>query len=525
MLCLVYGKFIQVWRQKEAALYNSQLTKLLLANASHEGRHPSSFPKIIQLTAAVRTPLNAIINYLEIALESPLDPETRDNLMRSHSASKSLIYVINDLLDLTRIEEGQDLLMDGVFDLSNTVHEAISLFKSDAERKDISLVVVEYPGLPRLVKGDQSRLRQAISNIVGNAVKNTNMGGVKVEVWAPEALDDRCQVEIVIQDTGVGISPKRLDMLFQEFEQVQTAEEGEDPPRLGQTFDGHSKIPGQKMLGLGLAIVARTIRNVNGQLRLRSEEGKGTQFTIVIPLKLPSENERAESGFQSSTPMELSPHPQSMIPQDSTESPTADLSPQNPPSPRIAMEGNCSSISTKGLETRSNEHSEMDGIRTTTSSGESPRIPRPTTSKPSLLSRSGAMNPKNASPPSPTVINLQLGREVVEVSTVFPGAPVQAKYPLNPRHEALPGNPTIQSYGKHLGHKEPAKNRPANFKVLVAEDDPINSKIIKKRMERLGHDVCLTVNGAECMNLFMKNSEEYDIVLMDMQVGIPLGPH
>lgn len=442
--------------------------------------------------------------------------------MRSHSASKSLIYVINDLLDLTRTEEGQDLFMDGVFDLSNTVHEAISLFKSDAERKNISLVVVEYPGLPRLVRGDQSRLRQAISNIVGNAVKNTNVGGVKVEVWAPEALDDRCQVEIAIQDTGVGISPKRLDMLFQELEQVQTAEEGEDPPRLGQTFNGHSKIPGQKMLGLGLAIVARTIRNVNGQLRLRSEEGKGTQFTIVIPLKLPSENERDESGFQSpSTPRELSPHPQSTMPQDSAEPPPADLSPQSQPSPKISMERNNCSISVKGLESWGNEYSKIGRIRTATSLGESPPIPRSITSKPSLLSRSGAMNPRSASPPSLTVLNLQLGREIVEVSTVSPGVSVQAKYPLNLRHETSPSSPTMQSYGKTLGHGGPVKNRPANFNVLVAEDDPINSKIIKKRMERLGHDVCLTVNGAECMDLFKKNSEEYDIVLMDMQVGIP----
>lgn len=88
VLCLVYGKFIKVWRQKEAAMENSQLTRLLLANSAHE----------------FRTPLNAVINYLEIALEGSLDPETRDNLTKSYSASKSLIYVINDLLDLTNAE-------------------------------------------------------------------------------------------------------------------------------------------------------------------------------------------------------------------------------------------------------------------------------------------------------------------------------------------------------------------------------------------------------------------------------------
>lgn len=125
VLCLVYGKFIEVWRQKEAALQNSQLTRLLLANSAHE----------------VRTPLNAIINYLEIALEGALDQETRDNLAKSHSASKSLIYVINDLLDLTKIEEGQDLIKDEVFDLPETIREATDSFKGDAKRKGLDYKV------------------------------------------------------------------------------------------------------------------------------------------------------------------------------------------------------------------------------------------------------------------------------------------------------------------------------------------------------------------------------------------------
>lgn len=443
--------------------------------------------------------------------------------MRSHSASKSLIYVINDLLDLTRTEEGQDLVMDGIFDLSNTIHEAISLFKSDAERKNISLVVVEFPGLPMLVRGDQSRLRQAISNIAGNAVKNTSEGGVRVEVWTPEVFDDHCQIKIAIQDTGVGISLKKLDLLFQEFEQVQSAEEGEEISRTGQTFDGHSKIPGQKMLGLGLAIVARIIRNVNGQLRLRSEEGKGSRFTITIPFKLPSESERAESGFQSLAPRKLSPHSQSTTPRDSTEFPPTDLSPQDQLSPNIAIGRKISSSGMASTGSLNNEHSEINRTYAITSPGQGPSVSRPTASRPSLLSKLGTMNPRSTSPSGPTVLNFQPGREVVGVSTVAPGLPVQVKYPLNTSREASSGSATMQSFGTPLGHRKPAKNQPAKFKVLVAEDDPINSKIIKKRMERLGHEVSLTVNGAECVDLFMKNSKEYNIVLMDMQVGIPLG--
>lgn len=488
-------------------MQNSQLTKLLLANASHEGECSFFFTGRYRLTDerifAVRTPLNAIINYLEIALEGPLDSETRDNLLRSHSASKSLIYVINDLLDLTRIEVGKDLVMDGTFDLSNTIHEAISLFKSDAERKDISLVVVEYPGLPRLVRGDQSRLRQAISNIVCNAVKHTKVGGVRIEVWTPKSLEDRCHVEIAIQDTGVGIPPERLNMLFQEFEQVQT-ENPNELPNTGQTFDGYSKIPGQKVLGLGLAIVARTIRNVNGQLRVRSEEGKGSRFTIAITFVLPSEGEKTESGFESLSPREQH---QSVVPppkQDPTEFPPTD------PPPNIIMERKSSSSSMRSLGSASSGRSEINRIHVIAGSNESPTTLQPTISKPSLLSKSGAMGPRCASPTGPTMSDPQPGREV---STVLPT--ILMGYP--------PGPTRVQSYGKLSNHEEPTKNRPSQLKVLVAEDDPINSKIIKKRMERLGHEVSLTVNGAECVDFFMKNSEEYDIVLMDMQVGIPFG--
>ena len=108
---------------------------MLLANSAHE----------------VRTPLNAIINYLEIALEGALDQETRDNLSKSHSASKSLIYVINDLLDLTNTEEGQALIKDEVFDLLATIREATDSFKGDAKRKGLAYEIVEHPGvLPTL---------------------------------------------------------------------------------------------------------------------------------------------------------------------------------------------------------------------------------------------------------------------------------------------------------------------------------------------------------------------------------------
>ncbi|KAJ8120100.1 hypothetical protein O1611_g10453 [Lasiodiplodia mahajangana] len=175
VLCLVYGKFIEVWRQKEAALQSSRLTRLLLANSAHE----------------VRTPLNAIINYLEIALEGSLDQETRENLAKSHSASKSLIYVINDLLDLTKTEEGRELVKDEIMDLSMCISEATEPFKVDAKRKGISYEVIEHPGLPKYVHGDYRRVRQVIANVTANAMQNTTEGFVKVECFVIEVFESQ----------------------------------------------------------------------------------------------------------------------------------------------------------------------------------------------------------------------------------------------------------------------------------------------------------------------------------------------
>ncbi|OCL08631.1 hypothetical protein AOQ84DRAFT_292736, partial [Glonium stellatum] len=275
VLCLVYGKFIEVWRQKEAALQNSQLTRLLLANSAHE----------------VRTPLNAIINYLEIALEGSLDQETRENLAKSHSASKSLIYVINDLLDLTKTEEGGELIKGEEFDLKATLREATDMFTGDARRKRIAYSVLEHPGVPRNVMGDQRKVRQAISNITANAIQHTVAGSVKVEMYAVAWEQGHVDVEVAVEDTGIGMSAKQLDELFRDLEQVQSEHSSvleealaPSPSSKGPGFGQEAK---KRTLGLGLAVVARIIRNMNGQLRLKSEEHKGSRFTIQLPFDLP----------------------------------------------------------------------------------------------------------------------------------------------------------------------------------------------------------------------------------------------
>lgn len=576
VLCLVYGKFIEVWRQKEAALQNSQLTRLLLANSAHE----------------VRTPLNAIINYLEIALEGSLDTETRENLARSHSASKSLIYVINDLLDLTKTEEGGPLIKGESFELNATIREATDMFRGDARRKNIEYEVVLAEDLPKSCIGDQRRVRQAISNIAANAIQHTSEGGVKIEVYvASRPRPDHAEVEVAVTDTGVGINPKRLDQLFYDLEQVQSELNSSledaivpDPKQLKQQDD-------KTALGLGLAVVARIIRNMNGQLRIRSEEGKGTRFVIQFPFDLPDgEEQPAESPpTDESRSGSITPHPlrqslgsmnsggertlvsPSMSRHDSTDTTgSATVYGTNITHHPVAgrrqsadsLRSKASGRSFKSGMSASTQESTMSDVDRLIEDLQAPHLverrgggdgnqsPTARSLRPTLA-KHNSIEPGSPSRTRSKSLEMAQGRVVVpphqrSLDTKIPGEePISfSSQPLKairlPDEGTSVATPGTRSQGAILGevHQEPLqiestpttapeKLTSDHMRVLVAEDDPVNSRIVKKRLEKMKHDVYLTVNGEECASAYGETPKDFDVVLMDMQVSslFPALPH
>lgn len=559
VLCLVYGKFIEVWRQKEAALQNSQLTRLLLANSAHE----------------VRTPLNAIINYLEIALEGSLDQETRDNLAKSHSASKSLIYVINDLLDLTKTEEGGELVKDDVFDLSATLHEATDMFNGDAKRKGITYDVSEKPGVPSHVIGDQRRVRQAISNVTANAIQNTSQGGVTVEMYLASRSGDRADVEISISDTGVGMGSKKLDALFRELEQVSIAKDTADPldePGLtAKALSDPAKKDDGKTLGLGLAVVARIVRNMNGQLRLKSEEGKGSRFIIQFPFDLPDSTSKQLEIESQSEPGSITPHAEMATPPPSAgevtlvESRSPDRRPSSdrgPPtrknsadsvgsrrslrSARSVLSGKSGQSANSIMSGRSEADRLIEAIQEphrvegynsdakSRSRGGSSVASRPKLEKRHTTNNADLSTDKVAGKPRPTSLEathdtrLQIGPTMGQINVTDQGTPLR---PVRvPEDFETPSTGIAASFRSSVGAGTNSTSSPVDptpkvmnadaMRVLVAEDDPVNSRIIKKRLEKLGHYVHLTVNGEECADMYCDKSAFFDIVLMDMQVRV-----
>ncbi|KAJ7081401.1 hypothetical protein B0H15DRAFT_913009 [Mycena belliarum] len=471
VLALVYGKFIEVWRQKENALQTTRLTNLLLSNASHE----------------VRTPLNHIINYLEMALNGPLDDETRDNLNRSHAASKSLLFTINDLLDLTRLESGNETSFNEPFDLPDAIEDATHLYRKEAQRRKIAFKM-ELAQSPKIVVGDAKKIRTVVQNLTANALKYTTSGTITVGCTTfgePEGLRGPRQtaVEIVVADTGCGIAPERLGTIFREFEQVESLE-----PR-GVSGGG---------VGLGLAVVARIVEQLGGQLRVESKVDEGSQFSFLIPLTLSVEGDVMSTQSSSSTNSSLkSRHMRSR-----KTSVTSSLGVGE-------IDSLVEALTSNYMGTQ--PHHEVVR-RGSTSPGEQYLPPLPTS--PTIVP--GVFGVLDSSTP---VRPVKVENFAVDTPASVPPTPVAQDafiaFPQEPQSpvEYKPPSPPA------MGTVVEVQDDPAKLRVLIVEDNNINRTVLAKRLRLDGHTVVTTTNGQEGLDKITVD-RAFDVILMDIQMPI-----
>ncbi|MBF0128279.1 MAG: response regulator, partial [Magnetococcales bacterium] len=247
---------LRVARETEARA--NQAKSIFLATMSHE----------------IRTPMNGILGMAELLALSGLTPQQQEQVQVIDDSGKQLIAIINNILDFSKIEAGR-LELDVVdFDSARLFNILNRMFGALARKKRLRYESRFGPGLPRMLRGDPTRLHQILTNLLGNAVKFTDAGGVEMEVGMIPRGEGHC-LEVRIRDTGVGMDADQIDYLFLPFTQA----DGSTTRRFGGT-------------GLGLSITKKLIELMGGTIRVSSQPGRGSDFHLELPIALP----RAGSG-------------------------------------------------------------------------------------------------------------------------------------------------------------------------------------------------------------------------------------
>jgi PAS domain S-box-containing protein len=237
---------------REAAEAASRAKSLFLANMSHE----------------LRTPMTGVLGMLEIARSGLLDERQREAIDMAHMSGQSLLMIINDILDLTKVESGKLVIEDNPFNLRDCVAETFDILAPEARRKGLELVRLVAQDVPQTLSGDRLRLQQVLTNLAGNAVKFTEAGKVELSVTCGNGTPDgKREILFSVSDTGIGIPEGKQELIFQSFCQAD---------------DSHSRQFGGT--GLGLAISREIVELMGGTICCESKEGVGSTFIFTIPM-------------------------------------------------------------------------------------------------------------------------------------------------------------------------------------------------------------------------------------------------
>lgn len=238
---------LELEKAKNAAEHANKAKSEFLANMSHE----------------IRTPLNSVIGFTELLENQIVDPNHKKYLKSIKAGGRALLTIINDILDLSKIEAGKMELSYEAIHFPTLVEEISQIFSIQFDNKNLEFETFLSPTLPEFLLLDEIRVRQVLFNLVGNAIKFTEKGGVKLSILEYDQHEDHCSVKIIVRDSGIGIPKNQQNLIFSAFKQ----QAGQNTRRFGGT-------------GLGLTISKKLVEAMNGEIYLNSKEKQFTEFTI-----------------------------------------------------------------------------------------------------------------------------------------------------------------------------------------------------------------------------------------------------